>query len=266
AEPYLSPTDFVCNVCMNMLDNVAKLKRRLWPLVCHANQDCKPIKLGKIWDIFASLKFEEDDDDEEHSIPCRTPTPSSLLTIKYSEAYNHRLEDKIAREERYRSLSRASSGFGRSSASVASEVQSIFSKKKRKKKGHNWTRQKRHVKSPATSEFSHRSYLRCSRSNFSDWERSYSPLSDSPNINYYSARKSPVKKKGLVYHNKGWLVKKRTRSVSRAQETDKKKYCGEKGCPLYFEDVDVLNHHRIIDHNILALHYCEECSLRYTTL
>lgn len=102
AESYLCATDCVCNVCMNMLENVGKLKWRLWRVIANENQDCKPINLGKIWELFATFKRE--DDREDDGVSCRTPTPN-LLVLSHSRDYSPALEEQIQIMERNRSMS-----------------------------------------------------------------------------------------------------------------------------------------------------------------
>lgn len=137
--------------------------------------------------------------------------------------------------------------------------------KKRRKRGKNWTHRKRHGPSPATSEFSYRTFPLTRRSR----RQNDTPLSDRSYMDYYTRDKeSPVRTE------KNRNTGTRTRSVSREQERETKQrkqmehtklYCMEGDCPLYFEDVDVLNQHKIMEHNVLALHYCDECCQRYTT-
>ncbi|XP_018576372.1 uncharacterized protein LOC108914931 isoform X2 [Anoplophora glabripennis] len=263
AESYLHASDCVCNVCMNMLENVSKLKWRLWRVIANENQDCKPINLGKIWELFATFKRE--DDREDDGVSCRTPTPN-LLVLSHSRDYSPGLEEQIRIMERNRS--RASSGVGRSDISESSKTNGIPSKRKRlRRKGHNWTHRKRHGPSPASSEFSYGTFPPRRRNR----RQSDTPLSERSYISYYTRDKS-----GSLTRNfeEGRRTGTRTRSVSREQEREirnreelehTKFYCTEEDCPLYFEDLDVLNHHKIMDHDVLALHYCDECQQRYTT-
>lgn len=166
---------------------------------------------------------------------------------------------------------KASSGVGQSDISDASEIIEIFDKKrkpkKRRKKGKNWTHRKRHGPSPATSEFSYKTFPLSRRGR----TQNDTPLSDRSYISYYTRDKTESSMK-TAEKNRNTGTK--TRSVSREQERETryheqlehmKLYCTERDCPLYFDDVDVLNEHKIMDHDVLALHYCEECCKRYTT-
>nr|CAI5834916.1 unnamed protein product [Callosobruchus analis] len=80
-----------------------------------------------------------------------------------------------------------------------------------------------------------------------------------------------VKGESVEYDEVGRLLRKRTRSVSRAQEEEKlhlertKYYCDEKDCGLYFMEIDTYNLHKRIFHNALALHTCPECKNSYTS-
>ncbi|CAH1174108.1 unnamed protein product [Phaedon cochleariae] len=271
---HLTPESCVCNACMNILDNIAKLIRNIWSLISNPCDQPQPGKLGKLWKIFASLKVDGDDIEECQGTLNRTPTPSKLMTLMFSEPYRSKQERKIAESERQRSLSRSTICCARSEVSSNfSDVNEISGdsednedsgynvdrkivKRRRKRKGHNWTRPKR-------------GRSRTSRASpTSDVSRFSSPISNYSSVSCRSNRRSPSKKKQTVeYDAKGRLTKKRTRSVSRAQEEEEKSkfYCREYKCQLYFYDVEVLNYHQISDHNLPALHYCDECQQRYTT-
>lgn len=88
---------------MSMLENVTKLKWRLWRAIANENQNCKPPHLGKIWEFFATFKRE--DDREDDSISRRTPTPN-LLVLSHFRDYNPNLEKQIQIMERKKSLSK----------------------------------------------------------------------------------------------------------------------------------------------------------------
>lgn len=142
----------------------------------------------------------------------------------------------------------------------------LSKRKRRKRKGHNWTHRKRHGPSPATSEFSYRTFPPRRKGR----RQSDTPLSERSYVSFYTREKGESPTRNVEERRTGT----RTRSVSREQERETryreqlnhtKLYCLEEDCPLYFEDLDVLNHHKIIDHDVLALHYCDECHQRYTT-
>lgn len=86
------------------MDHVAKLKRRLLPLIFRSEyspeEDIKPINFGKKCAFFASINFEDDP-----FFNNRSPTPSSLLKCQRVETYESPKEIKIAEIERYRSSS-----------------------------------------------------------------------------------------------------------------------------------------------------------------
>lgn len=78
---------------MNILDNVAKLTQYIWNVISNPYNQPQPSKLSKFWKIFASLKLEGDDDDDD-----------ALLVPSYSVPYNKKLEEQIAERERNRNF------------------------------------------------------------------------------------------------------------------------------------------------------------------
>nr|XP_023020457.1 zinc finger and BTB domain-containing protein 24-like [Leptinotarsa decemlineata] len=260
---HLAPDSVVCNVCMNMLDNMAMLRKNIWSIITNPCDQPQPGKFLKLWNIFASIKIEEDLKDELQRN--QTLTPSKLLKHKYSVPYQSNEESHIAERERLRSMSRGTI------ASNTSEVSNILNggtRGRKKRKGHNWTRPKRGRPKSVES----RSGSRSTSELFSRSSKSRSPATKKQVTD--NSRKSPARKKQIVeYDDQGRLTKKRTRSVSRAQEEEERREeieangftCQEKDCTLYFEDLEVLNLHKIIDHKLLALYYCDECQQRYTT-
>ncbi|CAH1979955.1 unnamed protein product [Acanthoscelides obtectus] len=97
-------------------------------------------------------------------------------------------------------------------------------------------------------------------------------LSRTPNSVYSSS--CVTDSSTVEYDDVGRLVKKRTRSVSRAQEEEKLRlesvegtifYCTEKDCDGSFMDLDLYNLHRTIRHRALAMYICYECNKSYTT-
>ncbi|RZC32790.1 zinc finger protein weckle-like, partial [Asbolus verrucosus] len=239
-ESHLRPDDAICNLCMNIMDNVAKLKRRLLPLIFRSEpsymEDCKPLNFGKKWDVFASMNFDEDSDPFLNS---RSPTPSNLLKCKRIVPYESPVEMKIAEIERNRSLSRISSA----KSEADSEIIKVFSQKKsrKRKRGHNWSRRKNGRYSTISLELS-------------------SPGTVSTEEN------------NLRYLN-GCLQNKRTRSVSKRQEEEIRMYfkedelhqCSEDNCSFICEDIDLMAQHKVTKHRQLALFWCNYCGKKYTS-
>ncbi|KAG5897561.1 hypothetical protein JTB14_007275 [Gonioctena quinquepunctata] len=239
---HIKPDSVVCNVCMNILDNMVQLMRNMWSIISDPNEQPKTGHFVKLYKIFSSVKIEDDVSEELQNSRNKALTPSKLLKLAYTDPYRKDEEDHMAEQERLRSISRGST------LSNASEVRSIFKRKRGRPKS---------INSDATSRPTSVSSYRSTTSSRST-----------------SSRRSP-RKQIVEYNEEGRLTRKRTRSVSRAQEEierfrerieDGRFYCLEKDCTLYFKDLDVLNLHKIMDHELLALYYCEECQQRYTTL
>jgi hypothetical protein len=278
-ESHLRPDDAICNLCMNIMDNVAKLKRRLLPLIFRSEptymEDCKPINFGKKWDVFASMNFEEDNDPFFGS---RSPTPSNLLKCKRVVPYESPVEMKIAEIERHRSLSRMSAA--RSDAD--SEIVNAFSQKrpKRKKRGHNWSRRKNGRYSRLSSDT--RKSAASTSTRRSTRSRPISSISVMSTESYESfyppavESSSPItvtSEKNSLRYLDGCLQNKRTRSVSKQQEEEIRMYfkedelhqCAEDRCTFICEDIDLMAQHKIMRHQQLALFWCNYCGKKYTS-
>lgn len=188
----------------------------------------------------------------------RTPTPK-LLTLKHSVPYNENFEVKLAEKERLRCLSRGSTF--PSSASDTSEIQRIF--KRRKRKGHNWTRKKGAKSVPRYS----RSSSRKTRSSVS----TISPLSHSSHTNSRRGRSSSRRTSSTTTSSVAERLSSRwTRSVSRSHEEENKYmsnllHCSIEDCNIEFDDADSMNLHNIEEHRIHPNYYCSECKEVYTS-
>lgn len=89
---------------MNIMDNVARLKRRLLPLIFRVDtsysEDTKPTTFGKRWDVFLTKSFDHEVDPFFGS---RSPTPRDLLKCKLIVPFEN--QEKDDDRSRYRSLS-----------------------------------------------------------------------------------------------------------------------------------------------------------------
>lgn len=89
---------------MNIMDNVARLKKRLLPLIFRADtsysEDKKPTTFGKRWDVFRTKSFDHEVDPFFGS---RSPTPRDLLKCKLVVPYTSQETEEEG--SRYRSLS-----------------------------------------------------------------------------------------------------------------------------------------------------------------
>ncbi|XP_056639822.1 uncharacterized protein LOC130447159 isoform X1 [Diorhabda sublineata] len=199
-------------------------------------------------------KLEEGMQESTH----RTPTPK-LLTHTHSVPYNENFEVKLAEKERLRCLNRGSAFPGL--VSDTSEIQKIF--KRRKKKGHNWTRRKGAKSVPRYS----RSTSRKRQTSFS----TISPLSHTSLTNSRRGRSSTRRTSSATSSTvRERLSSRWTRSVSRIHEEENKYmsnllHCSIEECNIEFDDVDSMNEHNIEEHKIKPNYYCYECKEVYTS-
>ncbi|XP_056639825.1 uncharacterized protein LOC130447159 isoform X4 [Diorhabda sublineata] len=172
-------------------------------------------------------KLEEGMQESTH----RTPTPK-LLTHTHSVPYNENFEVKLAEKERLRCLSLVSD---------TSEIQKIF--KRRKKKGHNWTRRK-----------GAKSVPRYSRSTSRKRQTSFSTI-------------SPLSHTSLTNSRRGRSSTRRTSSAtsSTVRERLSSRWTSIEECNIEFDDVDSMNEHNIEEHKIKPNYYCYECKEVYTS-
>ncbi|XP_044255573.1 zinc finger protein 221-like [Tribolium madens] len=277
-ESFLRPDDKICNTCMNIMDNVAKLKRRLLPLIFRSEpsnmeEDSKPINLGKKWDIFASMNF---DDENDAFLNSRSPTPSSLLRCKRIDIYESPKEMKFAEIERYRSLSRTSLA----KSTAESEIVNALSKKRgrRRKRGHNWSKRKNGRYSRISTETENRrSVMSVYSTRSTVVSRPISSMSNVSADSYESfyppgmvaTTSAPAQEKKRVRHADEYLEDKPTRSVAKPQEEEIYEYelhaCYVDGCTFFCEDIDFMEEHKITIHKLLALFRCNYCGKKYTS-
>ncbi|XP_008192221.2 zinc finger and BTB domain-containing protein 24 [Tribolium castaneum] len=275
-ESFLRPDDAICNTCMNIMDNVAKLKRRLLPLIFRSEpsnmeEDSKPLNFGKKWDIFASMNF---DDENDPFLNSRSPTPSSLLTCKRIDIYESPLEMKIAEIERYRSLSRTSA---RSAAD--SEIVKAFTKKRgrRRKRGHNWSKRK-NGRYSRTDAVTRRSVMSVYSTRSAVASRPVSSLSNLSTDSYESfyppgmqpSTSAPAQEKKRVRHADE-NVEIKPKSVAKPQvkeidlQEDELHECCMEGCTFICKDIDFMVQHKMTRHKQLALFRCNYCGKKYTS-
>lgn len=151
---------------------------------------------------------------------------------------------------------------------------------KRRRRGNNWSRRK-------NGRYSNMSDVRKSAmSNYSVETKSRPrPLSVQSSESYesfYLGEKSctlveePESTSVLRYKN-GFLLNKRTRSVSRLleqhiatfqdyqEDEEELQKCLENGCNFISDNLDELTQHKILNHKQLALFICYPCGKRFTT-
>ncbi|XP_060531098.1 zinc finger protein 624-like [Cylas formicarius] len=269
-ESYLDEMeDYVCNVCMNMLDNITKMRRYMMNIIRSPREYKYAMKFGRFWDAFASYKFNECDFDAELITPSRTPTPllksrtpksSSLVTHRVSREYDDPLDEAVGKSEQHRSESRSSS---RSCERSDDEVKKYFvNTKKKKLRGHNWSRRSRRRDGLSSSGSTHRT-------------PSHTPKSRQIRSAQSAGKDWTPKPIILEYDINGELLRKRTRSVNHLEKLqEERKYresskvyqCeDDSDCSVYMEDLKLFTDHRISEHGKLALYPCLECSATYTT-
>lgn len=262
---YLTPDSCVCNVCMNILDNVAKLTQYIWNVISNPYNQPQPSKLSKFWKIFASLKLEGDDDDDD-----------ALLVPSYSVPYNKKLEEQIAERERNRNFcipptserslgvqgKRMSSGtisgysvtdYSEVESEDFSEVRRIF--KRKKKRGHNWAKSKGGRSRSATSSVTRKS-----------GRKTYTPYTEYTEFSAYSDTSS---KRKFRSSNLPRTSSTYTRSLSRLEAESRENlsniYCMERNCNMFSDDIEELNLHNIEEHAMSNVYNCLECPNVYTT-
>ncbi|VEN55320.1 unnamed protein product [Callosobruchus maculatus] len=256
----IEAVDCICERCAAMLDNVAKLKRCIWNIICSAMKRRIAQKFDKILHIFASVKMDVETDDpfdlEELDKASRGSTPQNngtLLQFTHFETYNKALEDKIAAD-----LYQKSKHGHKVKRDVAS------------RRGRRKSTASLILNASICSETGNSTARSASR--VSRTSNCFTPASCVSETSLASGLRRSPRCISVEYDENGRLQRKRTRSVSRAQEEEKlrlellegtKYYCDEEDCGRYFTEMDTFNLHKKIFHNALALHICPECKNSY---
>nr|CAH7735360.1 unnamed protein product [Callosobruchus chinensis] len=256
----INAVDCLCRRCAVVLDNLAKLKRRIWKIICSALKQRIAQKFDRVLQILATITIDPESDDpldlDEFDKASRNNSPhanGTLLLCTHSETYNKAKEDKIA----FNQYKKSQHG--------DNAKKDLASKRRRRKSSASVSSFASSTTYDETDDSSARSCSRASRTSACSSPGSDISLTNKP-------RSSRCK--SVEYDESGRLLRKRTRSVSRAQEEEKlsleqlegtKYYCDEKGCEVLTTDIEAFTSHKKKFHNALALHNCQECKNTYTS-
>lgn len=100
---YLSggPVFVSIQLCMNMLDDVGKLKWQMWDLMTTRENKKRFSKVGEVADLLPTLQVETMGEEEEETEEINGDAStdhydiSSLLKLRYQKEYNKEEEEKI---------------------------------------------------------------------------------------------------------------------------------------------------------------------------
>ncbi|CAG9858639.1 unnamed protein product [Phyllotreta striolata] len=267
----LTSDSCVCNVCLNILENVVKVLKLIWNVISHPDNPAylysNSTKLSRFLKTIASLRLEDDDitDEPEDSI-----STNDLVINSYCTPYHEHLEMINQEKERLKSLS--ATNFTKSTRHPESAVCSDDENNRENnlsrlsRSDTPYSEISRYTKSQCLLDRSHNVNIsvqrRPSSSDESDDDSGGEINREIHNLSRLSRLETCTPRSEATCY-----TTRASTSKSRAEEEKYHNlfYCQVLNCNMYSTTVENLNSHNIAQHGMFNEYNCIVCPLAYTT-